>query len=173
MGIAFANSRDHRQAAALMLKSIAFGMGLIVVAWLASRLPFDLFPVHDFWKANPSMFLIRVSAVSIFHKPGVSGGTVHRVDAKDSADHREGALVHLYPSSHHRLRVCLQSRSCAMDRTQTVFAAIDGNVRFGFYRHWMLTLLWHRWNSTNHTVAAYIKGSAAAVFAVEFLIRPW
>jgi hypothetical protein len=41
-------------------------LGLIAVAWVAARVPFDLYPAHNFWKTNPAMFFVRVGAVSIF-----------------------------------------------------------------------------------------------------------
>jgi hypothetical protein len=37
----------------------------------------------------------------------------------------------------------------------------------------LLTLLWHRWNSKNHITATYLRTAAAAIFVVEFVIRPW
>jgi len=173
MGIAFTNSKDHRQAAALMLKSIAVGLGIIVVAWLASRLPFDLYPAHDFWKANPSMFLIRVSAVSIFTSlVFLAEQSIASMPGFPLIIGRESLFIYIlhliivYGSVFNRgLAQWIGPRLSLLQSTGMfvlVFAVIG-----------LLTLLWHRWNSTNGTVSAYVKGAAAAVFVIEFLIRPW
>ena len=156
-----------------MKRSILIGLGIIVAAWLASRLPLDLFPAHDFWKANPSMFLIRVSVVSIFtslvflaEQSIASMPKVPLIIGRESLFIYILHLIIVYGSVFNRGLAQWIGPSLSLLQSTGMFVLVFTIIG-------LITLLWHRWNSTNHAVSAYVKGAAAAVFVVEFVIRPW
>ena len=44
---------------------LALAVGMIATALVCDRLPFSVYPAHDFWKTSPNFFLIRLGVVSI------------------------------------------------------------------------------------------------------------
>jgi uncharacterized membrane protein len=173
LGFAFANSRDHRHAASLMRKNIVLGLGLIAMAWLATQFPFDIYPAHDFWKTNPIMFFMRVSVVSIFTSlvflAEQSLPSIPRIPlilGKESLFIYILHLVIVYGSVFNRGLAQWIGPTLSLLQAIGMFVLV-----FAFIA--LFTLLWHQWNSKNHTTAAYMRTAAAAIVVVEFIIRPW
>ena len=173
LGYAFANSREPRHAASLMQKNIALGLGLIVIAWLAARLPFDFYPAHDFWKTNPIMFFTRVSVVSIFTSlvflAEQSLPSIPRIPlilGKESLFIYILHLVIVYGSVFNRGLAQWIGPTLSLPQSIGMFVLVFAVIA-------VITLLWHQWNSRNHTIADYMRTAAAAIFLLEFVIRPW
>jgi uncharacterized membrane protein len=173
LGYVFANSKDHRQASSLMQKNIVLGFGLIAVAWVATRVPLDLYPAHDFWKTNPAMFFVRVGAVSIFTSlVFLSEQSLQSIPRIPLIIGRESLFIYIlhlvivYGSVFNRGLAQLIGPTLSLLQSIGMFVLV-----FSFIG--LLTLLWHRWNSKNHITATYLRTAAAAIFVVEFVIRPW
>ncbi len=58
-----ARLRQEEQKFFRLLLTLAVGM--IATALVCDRLPFSVYPTHDFWKTSPNFFLIRLGVVSI------------------------------------------------------------------------------------------------------------
>jgi hypothetical protein len=67
----FLKSKERQQTTRFMERGVVAGMTAFVIALIAANLPFSLYPVHDFWKVNPSVITARfgfllIAASSLF-----------------------------------------------------------------------------------------------------------
>lgn len=61
----FIEAKEHRHAMAVMQKAVIGGVLLIAVGAGFGMLPLHLYPIHDFWKASPLVFMSRLGFIII------------------------------------------------------------------------------------------------------------
>ena len=172
-GYVFANAHGYRLATSLMWKNLVLSLGMIGVAWFVSRLPFDVYPAHDFWKSNPTMFIIRLSSVSILtslvflaEQSIESLPRIPLIIGKETFFIYILHLIIVYGS------VINRGLAQWVGPTLSIFQSI-GVFALVFVAIGLITILWHEWNSQHKLAAAYLQWGGAAIFLLAFVIRPW
>jgi len=169
-GCIFAKVRDPIQA---IFRSAAINIGILVVAWGVMYLPFDLYPAHDFWKSNPSMFFVRSSVVSIvasfiFLVEHWSGIAPHfpSLMGRESLFIYIVHLVIVYGSVLNRGLAQRIGPTLPLFQTLGIFALVFGAIA-------AITGLWNYLKTTRETAASWVAAGGAAAFLFEFVRRPW
>lgn len=161
---------------ALMLKGGALSLGILFVAWAAMYLPFEMYPAHDFWKSNPTMFLVRLGAV------GVVASCIFVVGygLKWSQSPPRTALIigreSLFIYILHLLFVygSVLNRGLAqrVGPTLSLLEAI-GAFALVFALVALIAALWHKLKTDHKTVASGVAAAGAVTFLAGFVIRAW
>jgi uncharacterized membrane protein len=172
-GCILANAKDSVRAASLMRKYAALNGSTLILAWAVMYLPFDLYPDHDFWKSNPAMFFVRLSAVGIVtsliflaERWWKTIPSFPLILGRESLFVYVLHLVIVYGSVvNHGLAQGIGPTldvASAVGAFAVVFAAIG-----------LITVLWYRWRTEHETLASWVTVAGAAAFLLMFVIRPW
>jgi uncharacterized membrane protein len=172
-GVVFARAQDDRHAASLMLRNAALNVAVLLLAWGVMYLPLSLYPAHDFWKSNPSMFFVRLSVVnivaSIIFLIERWWKTVPRVASIMGRESLFIYIVHLiivYGS------VANRGLSQLVGPTLPLIATI-GVVALIFAVMMAITVFWFNLKSNHSAVATWLSAFAGTAFLYEFVRRPW
>lgn len=172
-GCILANAKDSVRGASLMGRYTVFNAGTLILAIAVMYLPFDIYPDHDFWKSNPTMFFVRLSAV------GLVASLIFFAERWWKAAPyfpliigRESLFVYIL----HLLIVygSVVNRGLAQRIGPTlqvvpalgVFAAVFAGIG-------LITILWYRLKTGHETIASVVTFAGAAAFLTMFAIRPW
>jgi len=172
-GFFFLKAKSYRDEVAMVLKYAAIGSGSAVLALLALRLPFEFYPPHDYWKSDPSIFLVRLSVVSIV-AAGIflSERYIPAPSRIPSIMGRESLFVYIvhllivYGSVMGPGLSYYIGPTLSLVQTLAVTALVFVVVMF-------LALLWSGLNSNHRTFAGRLKLAGAAIFLLAFIVRPW
>jgi uncharacterized membrane protein len=172
-GYRFLQARSYREEVAMVLKYAAVGSGSAVLALLALRLPFDFYPVHDYWKSDPSIILVRLSVVSI-----VASGIflleryIQAPSRIPSIMGRESLFVYIVHLLIVYGSVMGPGLSYYIGPTLSFVQALFVTALV-FVVVMFLAVLWSDLNSNHRTVAGRLKLAGAAIFLLAFIVRPW
>lgn len=61
----YMNAKEHHQAAILMKQGMAVGALSFIVPLYFINVAFDIYPLHDVWKANPLIFISRIGFIMV------------------------------------------------------------------------------------------------------------
>jgi uncharacterized membrane protein len=172
-GYFFLEAGSYRDEVAMVLKYAAAGAATTGLALLALRLPFDIYPPHDYWKSDPSIILVRLSVVSIV-AAGIflveryiqSPSRIPSIMGRESLFVYIAHLLIVYGS------VMGPGLSYYIGPTlslgQTLFVTLLVFIVVMF-----LAVFWHGLNSNHRTIAGRLKLAGAAFFLLAFIVRPW
>ena len=172
-GCIFANAGDPVHAGSMMLKYAALNVAVLMLAWTAIHVPFDLYPAHDFWKSNPAMFFVRLSAV------GIVTSLIFLVERWwrktpyfPSIMGRESLFVYIL----HLVIVygSVMNRGLAQRVGPTLgVAPALGAFALVFAAIGLITLLWFRWKTGHEALATWLTAAGAATFLLVFALSRW
>src|SRR5204863_2677417 len=137
------------------------------------RVPFSIYPPHDFWKSDPAIFFVRLGVVSFVASIIFVVEHIFRFRARIPLIVGKESLfvyiVHLlivYGSVLGPGLAQFIGPRLSLIQTLGVFALV-------FVAIMQITRLWYDLNSRHRTVALRLKYAAAALFLLAFVIRPW
>jgi uncharacterized membrane protein len=172
-GYFFLKAGSYREEVATVLKYVAASAGLAVLAVLALRLPFDVYPSHDYWKSNPSIILVRLCVVSVvasgiflierFIQPFAR---IPSIMGKESLFVYIVHLLIVYGS------VMGPGLNVYIGPTLSVVEALQITILVCVVVMF-LAVLWYGFNSNHRSVADRLKLAGAATFLMTFLLRKW
>jgi len=172
-GCILVNAKDPGRTASVMGRYAALNGGILILAWTVMYLPFDIYPAHDFWKSNPTMFLVRLSAV------GLVASAIFLVERwwKSIPDFpsiigRASLFVYVLHLVIVYGSVVNRGLSQRIGPTLQVAGAL-GVFALVFAVIGLITILWHRLKTRHETIASAVTYAGAAAFLVMFAIRPW
>jgi uncharacterized membrane protein len=172
-GCILVNAKDPARTSSVMRKYAALNGGILILALTVMYLPFDIYPAHDFWKSNPTMFLVRLSAV------GLVASLIFLVERwwKSIPDFpsiigRESLFVYILHLVIVYGSVVNRGLSQRIGPTLQVAGAL-GVFAVVFALIGLITILWHRLKTGHETIASLVTFAGAAAFLVMFAIRPW
>jgi ABC-type enterochelin transport system permease subunit len=155
-----------------MLKVGVISVLTLGLAWAAMYLPFDVYSAHDFWKSNPTMFLVRLSLVGvvascIFLAEHWSGAKpwVPSILGRESLFIYILHLVIVYGSVLNR-GLAQRAGPLWITGSVGVFIAVLAAIT-------IVTLLWHHFKTNHENAASWVVRGGAAAFLIAFLVRPW
>ena len=172
-GAFFLKAGNYREEVAGALKYVAVGAGLAVVAWLALRLPFNIYPPHDYWKSDPSIIFIRLSVVS-----AVAVGIflvesfIQPFSRIPSIMGRESLFVYIAHLLIVYGSVMGPGLSVYVGPTLSLIQALEATVLV-FMVVMVLALVWYEFNSTHRSIADRLKLAGAVTFLLAFILRRW
>jgi len=172
-GCILTNAKDAVRAASLMGRYAALNGGMLILAIAVMYLPFDLYPAHDFWKSNPTMFLVRLSAV------GLVASLIFFAERWSKAAPyfplimgRESLFVYIL----HLVIVygSVVNRGLSQRIGPTLQAAPAIGVFAGVFAViGLITILWYRLKTSHERIASVVTFAGVATFLTMFAIRPW
>ncbi len=172
-GFVLSKRRDPKQVASIIWKYAALSAGALLVAWRVMYVPFNFYPAHDFWKANPAMFFVRLSVVSIvacfvFLAENWQG-IATRIASMVGKQSLFVYVVHLVVVYRSVLNRGLAQR---IGQTLPVFPALGVciAVLIGII---VIAVLWHNFKMQHEMAASRVTTAGAAIFLFEFVRRPW
>jgi uncharacterized membrane protein len=62
-GHLFVEARERQKTGLLMKMTVVVGVMLVMIGIIVSRIPINVYPIHDFWKVNPAIILARLGFV--------------------------------------------------------------------------------------------------------------
>jgi len=172
-GAFIARAKTEGQVASVMIRGGLVHLMILFAAWGAMYLPWTIYPPHDFWKANPLMFLVRLSAVSIA-ATGVFLAThlwknfprIPSIMGRESLFIYIVHLVIVYGSVVNRGMSQRIGPSFSIAQSLAAFAAV-------FAATAAITLLWNKLKTDNHVLASSLAAAGAGTFLAAFALRPW
>jgi len=172
-GYIFVKASQDRRTVFLMSANVVFSLGIILLALIAMYLPFDVYPAHDFWKTNPSMFFVRLSVVSVI----ASGFFLAEQFIKSPPEipllmGRESLFIYIVHLVIVYGSVLNQGLSQWIGPTLNVGQAL-GMFVLVLAAITLTTVLWSQLKTKHGTAAMWIRTGGAAVFVFEFIRRPW
>jgi uncharacterized membrane protein len=172
-GYQFVHASESGNATKLAQRTIVIHMVIIVLAIFISRLPFDFYPAHDFWKTNPAMFAIRWSAVSIL------AGMLFLIEKWIRIPlrlplilGRESLFIYILHLLIVYGSVLNHGLSERIGPSLTLLQSL-GMVILVLLAITGVTVLWYEFKSRQKSAAVWVSAACAAVFLFEFLRRPW
>jgi uncharacterized membrane protein len=157
----------------LMLKNAGFTVALLLAAWGSMYLPIDVYSTHDFWKANPSMFFVRLSivnlAASCIFLLERWWKTIPRIAAIMGRESLFIYILHLvivYGSVVNRGLSQFIGPTLPLAATIGVVALLFGLIA-------AITIFWFNLKHHHAEVASWLSVTGAVFFVFEFLRRPW
>jgi uncharacterized membrane protein len=172
-GCVLANAGSEANTASVMLRYAILNAATLGFAWAAMYLPFDLYPAHDFWKSNPTMFLVRLSAVGIVASLIFLVERLWRtIPLFPLMIGRESLFVYIlhllivYGSVVNRGLAQRIGPTLEVIPTLGVFVLVL--IVIG-----LITLLWNRLKAEHETAASRVTFAMAATFLLMFAIRRW
>jgi hypothetical protein len=161
---------------ALMLKGGALSLGILLLAWAAMYLPIEIYPTHDFWKSNPTMFFVRLGAIGVV--VSCISLLVHVLKwTKDpprtaSIIGRESLFIYIlhlvivYGSVVNRGLAQRIGPALSVFESAGVFALVFAGIA-------LIALLWHRLKADYEKAASMVAAAGAVTFLTAFVVRPW
>jgi uncharacterized membrane protein len=172
-GCILVNAKDPARTASVMRKYAALNVGTLILALTVMYLPFDIYPSHDFWKSNPTMFLVRLNAV------GLVASAIFLVERwwKSIPDFpsiigRESLFVYVvhlvivYGSVVNRGLSQRIGPTLQVAGALAVFAVVFAVIG-------LITVQWYRLKTRHERIASVVTLAGAAAFLLMFAIRPW
>jgi uncharacterized membrane protein len=173
LGCVLSNPRTSASTGSVMFRYAILNAATFAVAWSVMYLPFSLYRAHDFWKSNPSMFFVRLSAV------GIAASLIFLVERVSKAIPsfplvigRESLFIYIlhllvvYGSVVNPGLARIIGPTLGVGATVGVFVLVCIVMA-------LITVLWHRVKTDHQTVAAGLTFAMAATFLLLFAIRPW
>ncbi len=172
-GYRFVRSTESGNPASMIQRNIMVHAGIILLAVVMTRLPFDIYPAHDFWKTNPAMFAIRWSAVSIVASILFLVERWIRIPLRVPLIlGRESLFIYILHLLIVYGSVLNRGLSERIGPTLTIVQAF-GTAVLVLAVIVGVSVLWYEFKVRQKTAAAWISAGSAAVFLFEFLRRPW
>lgn len=172
-GCVLANAGGVAGSAGVMWKYALLNAATLALAWAVMYLPFDLYPAHDFWKSNPSMFFVRLSAVGIVTSLiFLVERLVKTIPSLPLVMGRESLfiyVVHLlivYGSVVNRGLAQRIGPTMEVGPTLGVFAVVFVVIA-------LITLLWNRLKTEHEMAATGVTFAITATFLLMFATRQW
>jgi hypothetical protein len=160
----------------LMFKGGVLSLATLLLAWAAMYLPFEVYPVHDFWKSNPTMFFVRLGAIGVVASCiFMIGHVLHW--SKDppriaSIIGRESLFIYIlhlvivYGSVVNRGLAQRVGPTLSLFEATTAFA-------FVFVLIASIAVLWHKLKTNYESAASMAAAAGAVTFLAVFVVRPW
>ena len=166
-----ARVRQREQNFFLLL--ISLGAGMIALALLLDRLPFSVYPPHDFWKTSPNFFLIRLGVVALvtagfFYVRGLSGIPARQLVVLGQAS----LLVYVV----HLILVYGSAANSGLTHILGKTLQITEAIAVAIGVLLMMLLLVHAWNyaRTHHTVPSrLIQYGLVSSLVYLFFTQPY
>ncbi len=172
-GCTLANAANPVSAATLMRRYALLNVGILALAWAVMYLPFDLYPAHDFWKSNPSIFFVRLSAVGIVASLiFLSEGLWKTTPYYASIIGRQSLFIYILHLMVVYGSVLNRGLAQRIGPTLQVLPAL-GVFALVLTAVGLITILWYQWKSEHETAASRVTATAAAAFLLTFAMRPW
>ena len=169
----FINAKEHRHAVQLMQKLVVWGVATFTISFILVNLPFQIYPPHDVWKANPLIVTARLGFVAV-----VTSGVFfaeHSMKIKQTIPQLMGReslfiyIVHLVIIYGSVVNLGLKH---AFQPTLSVLQSL-GVFVFVFIVTLGITYGWHQFKKKYKRYAIAVRIAGAAVFLYLFLTRPW
>jgi uncharacterized membrane protein len=172
-GCVFVDIRNSSSTARVMLKYAVLSLAVLLLSWGVMYLPFELYPSHDFWKSNPTMFFVRLGAIGVVTSAIFLAERLWKKPPYfPSVMGRESLFIYIL----HLLIVygSVVNRGLSL-RIGPVLQVVPafGVFALVFSAISLITLAWHAWKETHKTSASWVMAAAAATFFAAFVIRPW
>jgi uncharacterized membrane protein len=172
-GCILVNAKDSAREAAVMRKYAALNVGILIGAWTVMYLPFDVYSAHDFWKSNPAMFFVRLSAVGIVTSLiFLAERWWKAIPSFASIMGKESLFVYVLHLLIVYGSVVNRGLSQRIGPTLGVAPAL-GVFAVVFAAIGLITILWYRWRTEHETLGSWVTVAGAAAFLLMFVIRPW
>jgi uncharacterized membrane protein len=172
-GFVLAEAKDATRSTSLMRRSVVLSVGIVLLAWALMYVPFDIYPAHDFWKSNPLMFFVRVGVVTLaasgIHLLQQKAGLAPRLALLMGRDSLFIYVLHLVIVYGSVLNRGLSQRigpTLPLGQTLGMVAAVFGGIA-------LITVLWYMFKTKYRTAASWVTIAGAAIFVIEFIVRPW
>lgn len=172
-GYFFLKAKDQRGRISMVLSYTGLSSGLAALALIAAYLPYNLYPVHDYWKSDPSMVLLRITGVSIVAAAIFLAETFIQTPARiPSIMGRESLFVYIVHLLIVYGSVMGPGLSFYIGPKLSLLQTL-GMTALVFAIVMILTVLWYDLNSKHRTTAERLKYAAAATFLLAFMVKPW
>ena len=169
----FINAKEHHQAVQLMQKLVVWGVASFTISLILVSMPFQLYPPHDVWKANPLIVFARLGFVAV-----VTSGVFfaeHSMKIKSAIPQIMGReslfiyVVHLVIVYGSVVNLGLKH---LFQPTLSVFEALLVFVGV-FLVTVSFTYGWHQFKKNYKRPAFAVRFVCAGIFLYFFLTRPW
>jgi len=169
----FINAKEHHHAVQLMQKLVVFGVASFTISFIVVSLPFQLYPPHDIWRANPLIVFARLGFVAV-----VTSGVFfaeHNMKIKSAIPQIMGReslfiyvvhLVIIYGSVVNLgLKHFFQPTLSVVESLAVFVVVFLVTVAF--------TYSWHQFKKNYKRFALTVRFAAVGVFLYFFLTNPW
>lgn len=169
----FIEAKEHRHAMDVMQKTVMYGVLLIAVALGVAVIPIQLYPPHDFWKANPALFAARLgfigivtSSIFFFEHSVRITWKLPQILGQESLFIYIVHLIIVYGSVLNRGLKFYYEQNLNIFSATMVFVLLLAALS-------VITYYWHTFKLQKRTAAYGIQFTLASVLLYLFLSRPW
>ena len=171
------NKEQHREP--LFILRLSFiALGLTAGAIIAELLPFTLYPNHDFWRASPEFFFVRLGIVILFltglwwleqrqkpheQKPGITISPIPLFGQESLIVYVIHLLI-VYGYTYKWSFVRQFSQTLNYSECMGLFIGLTVAM-------FLLAFIWHWLKSRNMRIAKWIQYAVFAAIVITFLVR--
>jgi uncharacterized membrane protein len=169
----FMNAKEHRHAVVLMKQGMALGVLSFIVPLYFITIPFDIYPLHDVWKANPLIFVSRIGFIMVV--TGAVFFAEHRMKIRSAVPQVMGReslfiyilhLVILYGSVMNKGLQQSITSGLTVIQSFAIFLLIAGISALSAFG-------WHHFKKRYRYPAIAVQMSIAGIFIFLFMTRPY
>jgi uncharacterized membrane protein len=172
-GYIFVEAAERQRTLILMKRTILSGVALIVVCVAIARMPFHVYPNHDFWKVNPAMLLIRLgfillvtSGLFFLERSVTISSRIPTILGRESLAIYVVHLVIVYGSALNNGLQQYLGGTLTVPQATIAFLII-------FFTMCMFAILWNTLRRNHQKKSVVVKFALSAAFILLFIIRPY
>ena len=171
-GFWFLRVREMGKDALLMPRLALLAFGGIVLSLLVEIIPLSLYPNHDFWRASPEFFFVRLGVVLLcsvglwkYEQRGtISSRSLISLFGQESLLVYTVHLLIVYGHTYEWSFISLFGPSLSYLECLGLFAALTLAM-------FLLAYGWHSMKQWNSVVAKYVQFAVLAAIVIKFILK--